>query len=760
MDRPVSEGHNRVAGHRLPRLDAIGKVTGSALYASDFTLPGMLHGRLLRSPHAHARIRRIDTTRAASSPGVFSVVTGRSMPLQRYGNYVKDFEVYATDYVCHVGQAVAGVAAESEAAAAEALLLIDVEYELLPAVFDTARALEPDAPLVRPDWNRFKAGANLKRDRNLSSRTAIRVGDVESAFDRAYRVYEDTFTTPRVHAGYTEPRVAVGLWTGSDDLTVWTSTQLLFDTQNALAEVFGVRPTAVRVIVPGIGGGFGGKLRLGMEPYALTLSKASGRPVRVAATSEEEMTTALCRQPTTIRLKTGVDADGRLLAVRGELIVNTGACSGSGPLVASTSTTLLAGPYRTPNLHLEGLAVYTHTAPTGSVRAPAGPMANFALESQLDIIAADLGIDPLEIRLRNVLRDGDRSATGQIVQGVSIEECLRRAAAAIGWEERQRAPFCGKGIACGWWMTSRGSSSVYLKVTPDSRFTLTVGVVEIGTGALTGIAQLLAEALGVDLVDIQIASGDSLTAPFDFGSQGSRTMFAVGNAAITAAGAIMLKLRHAAAATLDAREEDLVQMGKAFHAGGRTVGFGELAGLAQSQGGALMAEATFNAPQVAYDVHRVEDHFSPAWPSPSFHAHAAEVSVDELTGEITVSRYVVAQDVGYAINPTYLEGQIEGGAIQGLGQAMSEELVLQEGRIVNGNLTDYKMPTAMDAPTVEVILVTRPSEHGPLGAKGAGEPPVIEVPAAIANAVACATGRRIRSLPITAEKIVGRSPSA
>lgn len=744
----------RVAGQRHARLDARDKVTGTTVYATDFTVPGMLHGCVLRSPHAHALIRRIDVSAAAAVPGVYAVVTAASMPLNRYGNFIKDFEVFAGERVSYAGQAVAAVAAVTLEAAQRACKLIEIDYEVMPAVFTTEEALRPGAPLVRPEWESMKASPTVVRDGNRCSRTFIRVGNVEDAFKSAYRVHESSFSTTRVHPGYTEPRAAVASWDAAGGPTVWCNTQLLFDTQSALAEIFGVPASTIRVIVPGIGGGFGGKLRLGMEHYALALSRAARRPVRVVPSSPEEMVAALSRQPARIELKTGVDKEGRLVALQGLLVIETGACSGSGPLIASTGTTILAGPYRTPNILIEGAAVYTNSPPTGSMRAPAGPMSNFALESHLDIIAADLGIDPLELRLRNIIREGDICPTGQTAVDVGLEECLRKAAAAIGWDQRNPAKNRGKAIACGWWMTSRGASGAYLRLMPDGRVTMIVGVIEIGTGALTGAAQVLAEEMGLELADIEVVSGDSSFAPYDFGSQGSRTLFAVANALRAAATSLKSKLRERAAAMLSVDPAGLVQRGKSFFAGERSVTFGAIAAHAQLNGGGLIAEGTYLAPAVAYDASRTQNHMGPGWSSPSFHAHAADVSVDTATGEITVHRYVVAQDVGYAINPTYLEGQIEGGVIQGLGQAMSEELVVVDGQVMNGNLTDYKMPTAMDAPDVEVILVLRPSAEGPFGAKGVGEPPCMEPPAALANAVASATGKRITDLPITAEKVL------
>ncbi|MCC7345989.1 MAG: xanthine dehydrogenase family protein molybdopterin-binding subunit [Variibacter sp.] len=751
MNAPCA--HN-VVGRRLNRLDGTGKVTGAAVYASDFSLPGMLHGRILRSPHPHARILRIETERARALPGVRAIVTARSQEFGRFGNFIKDFEIFASERVRHVGQAVAAVAADTAETAERALAAIEVEYAPEPAVFDPLAALAADAPLVHPEWKALKAAPIISREGNRCGRTVIRYGDVEGAFRQSYRVYEHVFRTRPVHAGYTEPRVAVARWDGPAQATVWCNTQLLFDTQSALAEIFGIPPSQIRVIVPGIGGGFGGKLRLGMEHYALALARAARRPVRVMSTSEEELTAALFRQPAHIALKTGVDREGRLLAKQGRVVVDTGACSGSGPLVASTATMILAGPYRIPNAHIEGIAVYTHNHPNGSMRAPSGPMPNFATESQMDMIAADLGLDPLEIRLRNILREGDVAVNGQTMTGVGLEECLRKAASAIGWSERGPERNRGKGLACSWWMTSRGSSGAYLKLMQDGTLIMMVGVVEIGTGALTGAAQVVAEELGLSLTDVNVVSADSLTTPYDFGSQGSRTLFAVANAARAAAQELLAKMRARAAGAFGVEEAALAMRDKAFWHGNKKLTFAEIAAQAQLGGGGLIAEGTFIAPPAEYDTARVENHFSPGWPSPSFHAHAADVSVDAALGTVTINRYVVAQDVGYAINPTYLEGQLEGGAVQGIGQALFEEIVMADGHVQNGNMTDYKMPTSMDVPPIEVILVTHPSPVGPYGAKGVGEPPCIAPPATIANAVAAASGKRITDLPITAEKIV------
>jgi CO/xanthine dehydrogenase Mo-binding subunit len=742
----------RVAGHRLPRLDGIGKVTGKHVYAADFALPGMLFGKVLHSHRPHALIRKLDVSRAAAMPGVRGIITAADIPAVRFGQAVRDTSVFALDRVLFAGHPVAAVAATSLEIAEQAIAAIHVEFEDLPTLFDPEAALDSNIR-VHPDWESYKALPIIARSGNVSGRARIHAGDVNEVFASAYRIYEHRFTTPLVHPGYTEPRTAVADWDANSNVTVWSNTQLPFDTQNTLAEILDMPAARIRVIVPGIGGGFGGKLRIGVEHFAALLARKTARPVKVMTTSEEELTSAYPRQATVVTLKTAVDREGHLLAREGRIVVDCGAFAGSGPGTAAISLQIMAGPYKTPALALEGVAVYTNKVPSGSFRAPAGPMANFAVESQMDMIAKDLGIDPLEIRLRNIVKEGDPGPSGEIHKSVSIEECLRRAAAAIGWENRNPEPGRGKGIACSWWMTTGGSSGVYVKINPDGTATLVSGAVEIGSGAITGAAQVLAEELSLDLTDINVAGVDTQTAPFDYGAQGSRTAFSVGNACVAAARDLRRQMFDLAAGQLGAEVDTMALRDKHVVAGEKSISIAELARISRLTGGGLIAHGTAISPAPAYDPSRLQNHPLPAWNTPSYHAHAVDLSVDPETGSVNINRYVVAQDVGFAINPTYIEGQIEGGVAQGIGQALSEEIVYVEGTVMNANLTDYKMPTAQDMPDVECILVECASAAGPYGAKGVGEPPCIQPPAAINNAIAAATGVWLNSLPMTAEKI-------
>jgi CO/xanthine dehydrogenase Mo-binding subunit len=751
----MSTYERRVAGKRLNRIDGIGKVTGKHVYAADFALPGMLFGKILRSSEAHARITRLDVSKALALPGVRSVLTAQDIPQIRFGTAIKDRTMFAEGEVRFLGEAIAAVAATSLeiAEAAVRAIEIEIEYEPLPAVFDPEEALLPGAPLVHAGWSDYQALPVFDREGNISGRSALGGGDVEAGFAQSYRIYEHRFTTQHVHPGYTEPRAAVASWDGNGDVIVWSNTQLPFDMKNMLAEVLDLPASKVRVIVPGIGGGFGGKLRVGVEHYAAWLARKSRRPVKLLTTSEEELTDAYPRQPTVVTLKTGVTRDGLLLSRQGRVILDCGAFANSGPATAAIALQVLAGPYRTPHLAFEGIAVYTNKGATGSFRAPAGPMANFAVESQMDLIADDLGIDPLEFRLRNVYREGDKGPAGETLASVSIEECLNKAADAIGWTQRRPGEGRGKGIACSWWLTTGGSSGVYVKINPDGTVTVVSGAVELGSGAMTGAAQILAEELGVDLSDINATDVDTHVSPYDYGAQGSRTAFSVGNACIAAAKDLRRQIGDLVAPLWNVAPDSIRLEGKGVVSGDKRMSLAEVAGLSQRMGGGLISHGTAIQPMPVFDPNRVKHHPLPAWTSHSFHAHAVDLSVDDVTGEVSINRYVVAQDVGFAINPTYIEGQIEGGVAQGIGQALSEEIVYDGGRVLNANLTDYKMPTMMDMPRVECILIEKPSVNGPYGAKGVGEPPCIQPPAAIANAIAAATGVRIQTLPITAEKI-------
>lgn len=773
---------HRVVGKSLPRRDGFGKITGKAVYGMDFAITGMLHGAVLRSPHPYARIKKLDIRRAQAHPSVHAVVTAEDLPIDpvvgnwrddhpearrtvmtekpptRYGDIVRDNTLLAKDVVRFVGQPVALVAADTQEAAVEALRLIEVEYEPLTPVFDAEQAIQPDAPLVHEHWASYEAPDGMGREGNICSRSKIHKGDVEAAFAAADLIVERQYHTSIQHQGHTEPRVAVAAVDGQDVLTIWTSTQLPFNIQNTVSRLLNRPSSRIRVVGLGLGGGFGSKLLLGAEAFAAVLTlHAGGRPVRVLIPPSDDLQDGYPRHPSHTTLRAAVKQDGTITALQGRIILDTGAFSGSGPGLASVTLLVLAGPYRIPNLDLEGLAVYTNKMNFGPMRAPSGPQACFALESLIDEIAEELGMDALELRLKNIVEEGDPGPTNQILTGVGLREALTKAAAAIGWGTdpgRNR----GKGIAISWWTTTGGSSGVYVKINPDGTVLLKSGAVDIGTGAVAaGAAQVLAETLGVDLEDIIIGEADTGSAPFDYGAQGSRTTFAVGNAAMQAAEDLRRQLFELASELLNVPIEALELREKAVCVSDaphlrKTIA--ELASHSIEERGGLIGRGTYIAPRTPYDPSTVTNHFYPTFNSPSFHAHAVEVEVDPELGDVRVLRYVAAQDVGYAISPGFVEGQMQGGATQAIGYALTEELVYSsDGRILNPNLTDYKMPTIADVPKIETIIVEATAAAGPFGAKGVGEPSVLPGAAAIANAVKRASGVRVRSLPITAEKL-------
>jgi CO/xanthine dehydrogenase Mo-binding subunit len=746
----------RVVGKSLPRLDAVAKVTGTAIYAVDFALPGMLHGKILRSTQPHALIRRLDVSRARQLPGVRVVLSAPDVPLVRYGGVVQDETVFAAERVRYVGQPLAAVAADRADIAEEALTLIEVAYEPLPVIADAEAALAPDAPLIHPDWQSYRTTGSVWRHGNMCTRSLVCTGDVDTAMAQADYVFEDRFETQIQHQGYLEPRAAVAHMAVDGHLTVWSNTQLPFAIQTVLADMLQLSVSKIRVIATHSGGGFGGKLRPGMEPYAALLARASGRPVRLATSVPEELMAAHPRQPTIITLKTGLKRDGTIIARDGRILFDTGAFAGSSPGVASVATLVLAGPYKIPHMRLEGCAVYTNKANFGSFRAPSGPQACFAVESHMDIIARKLDLDPLAFRLQHLVREGDASLTGQVLTDVSSRQVLERAAAAIGWGTAA-GPHRGKGLACSWWTVTGGSSGVYVKLNADGTVVLNTGAAEIGTAAvMAGAAQILAEDLGVNLADITVVSADTDSTPFDLGAQGSRTTFAVGNAARQAAADIRAQLLHLASDMLDMPPARLVLRERSVcveEAPERRVSLADVVQRSLLQGGGIIAHGVYIAPQTPFNADTVRHHFYPTFNSPSFHAHAVEVEVDPDTGAITVQRYVVAQDVGCAINPQCVEGQIEGGVTQGIGQALSEVVSMRNGQVLTPGLIDYKMPSSLDVPMIDTILVQQPCRFGPYGAKGVGEPPAIEPPAAIANAIAAAVGVRLHRLPMTAEQL-------
>ena len=746
----------KVVGHRTLRQDALAKATGAYCYGMDFQIPGQLFGAILRSPHAHALIRSIDASRARSLAGVEVVLTADDLPADLLmPGVVWDQPLLASDRARYHGEPVAAVAARSPEIAQQALELIAVDYHPLPALVDAEAAMAEEAPLVHEAWESYKAEEGLVRNRNICCQASLHKGDAEKAFASAEVIVEGIYTTESVHQSHLEPRVATAVVLPGQVPTVYTNTQLPYWIRTNVAHVLGVPEEEVRIVPTGIGGAFGSKLYPQIEPLTSLLSRQAKKPVRLVVPLSDELIAGLPRHPTKTYLKSGVLRDGTLVSLQARMIMDGGAFAGSTPEIASVGVLCLAGPYRTPNVKVDVFGVLTNKTNFGAYRGPGGPQSVFALETHLDEVAARIGIDPLELRLKNILDEGDEAPNGQIVTSVGLREAVERATQAIDWNS-PAGPHRGKGLSLGWWTTTLQLSTSEALLDQNGRVVVRVGTQEIGTGAIMGgVRQVAAETMGLELDDVIIDVEDTLSGLWDWGSQGSRTIANVGRAAQFSCQDLRLKILSLAEKILETDQAALALAGGAVFAKDNPderISLKELAKRAPE--GSLRSRAESNADPAVYDKDRLTSCLYPAFHHPSFHCHAAEVEVDPGTGITRVLRYAAAHDIGRAINPTLIEGQIEGGVMQGIGMALMEEVLYDEhGMRTNINWTDYKLPTLADMPAIEAIIVEHPTNLGPYGSKGLGESPVLHPPAAVANAIGAATGKRFRSLPITPEKI-------
>lgn len=732
----------KVVGQELPRVEILEKVTGQSVFGAD-VLPGgrILFGKMMLSPHAHARIIAIDTEKAERLPGVKAVVTAADVPSIRYGRFVRDEEYFASVKVRYVGDRIAAVAAVDEETAEEAVRMINVEYELLPAVTSGLEAMQPNAPLLHEDYADYWAQPDLNRHGNVCGYKQIICGNVERGFAQADRIFEHHFHAPMVHQTYIEPHSVLARFDASGKTTVWVPTQAQFPLRAAIAQILRMPMTKIRIIPTEIGGGFGGKISPTIEPAAVALARKAQRPVRIVMGRGEDFQTTNPRHPFHLRYKTGVKFDGTITAREIELVLGTGFSSGSGVMISQGAAVRAPGPYRIPNLKIDSYCVYTNTPTCGAYRGPAGPQLTFASESQIDIIARELDIDPLAIRLRNAMEDGDETPTGARLDDVHAKEALLKVAEVMNKAPKSTGENVGRGMALAHWLVGGMASSAGVKLNEDGTVAILTGVVDL-SGANTSLAQITAELLGVSLDDVHIRTADTDFAPHSTISAGSQALKSMGSAVLLAAREVKRQIQQVAADTLEADPEDLELDGnKVFVKGSpeQSISLREVGHLAleHARGPIVNTQSV-----------------SQLTPHPAMAAHAAEVAVDPETGHIRVLRYVAVQDVGTAINPLSVRGQIEGGVTQGLGQALSEACTFTDGKMDNPNLLDYKIPSALDTPSIEVHLIQHPCASGPLGAKGVGEPPIIPPPAVIANAVSDALGLRIQELPITPEKIV------
>lgn len=745
-------------GEPFHRSDARAKVSGRAVYGVDLQAPRMLVGRVVRSTVPHGRITKLDAAAAEDIPGV-TVITASDLPVPFYGMVIKDQPPLASDRVRFSGEPLAAVAAPDAETLERAIAAVTVRIEREPGVFDPESALEPGAHLVHPALQSYELSLPTERHGNVCGRTVVETGDVDAAFARAAVVVEGRYSTPRVHQGYIEPRSCLAVEDGEGGFHVTTSTQNPFGVRATLAAVLDLPESQVRITASTVGGGFGGKLDVTMEHFACLLARKSGRPVKMVASRAEELAAANPRENSVVRIRSAIDEHGRIVGRHVECLLDAGAYAHDTPFIGAVASLQGTGPYLIENVRSSAVSVYTNTQPTGAYRGPSGPQMVLAVEAHMDDIAARLGEDRIMLRRKHFFRDGDVALNGQKLEHPTIAECLDRVLQAIDYDA-PRPPGRGVGVACAWWTTTAGPAAATARLETDGSVAVVTGGTEIGSGALAaGVVHLTAEALGVPVGKVRLAStGDTGTGAMDFGAQGSRTTFNVGNAVLAACDDVRRQILTEAAHLLEASPEDLhITDGAVRVRGvdGVSVTLEQVARSALTTTGPIHASARYVAPPTPHDVSCVgPQHFYPTFNSPSFHCHAAEVQVDEETGRVDVLRYVVAQDVGKALVPPAIEGQIQGGVLQGIGLALFEEETLHDGVVRNTTLDGYKLPTVMEAPTVECLLVEQPSAHGPHGAKGVGEPPIIAPAAALANAVAAATGRVIHDLPMTPDRVL------
>lgn len=749
----------KFVGKRIPKLDDWERATGALTYGVELELPDMLYGKVIRSEYPHAELLYIDTHRALKVPGVKAVVTGKDVPFF-HGRAIKDEPFLAVDKVRYVGEPIAAVAAAAAEAAQEAVDLIQVDYRELPAVFDPIEAMQEGAPLVHEAIDGYKIPPKYHPvpGTNICHQFKLRRGDIDRGFAMADYIFEDTFTAQRMHPCALEPHMAIALVESSGRVVIWTNTQAPHRFRTELADALGLPLNQVRVIITEVGGGFGGKLHPRVEPLAIALAlQVEGKPVKVALSREEVFLGTVVRHPATVKMKTGVLKKGKLVAREVTVVYDTGAYAICGPIVAQNGGVTAAGPYRIPNLKVNSFTVYTNNPVSGAVRGLGTPQVAWAYESQMDIIADALGMDPLELRLKHCYQEGDVSATGEILHSVGLRKTLLKAAGAVGYREHQSPNLQGrgKGLACMLKLTNTPtSSSAILMINEDGTFSLLTSAVEMGQGTETVLAQIVAEEMGVPPNQVTVAKPDTDWTPFHAATSGSRTTFQLGRAVQIAVSDVKQQLFQMMVDLMDTIPERLevrdggVYLKKTSHG----LLFAEIMKRYYGTSATILGRGFFTPPGAVPLEPETGQSTKPSafW---MYATQAAEVEVDQETGQVKVLKLVAAHDVGKAINLLGCEQQIEGAMVQGLGFALHEELVVADGKPLNSSFAGYLIPTSQDLPPLVPIIVEEPHCDGPYGAKGLGEPALTATAPAIANAIYDAVGVRIRDLPITAEKI-------
>ena len=729
-------------GKSVPMLDSVARVTGAVEYMVNLRLPDMLYGKIVRSQSPHAKLSNVNVANALQVPGVVAILTREDLgPHRFYGAMIKDQDVVAVDRVRYVGEPVAAIAAESLEAAEEAAALIDITYEELPAVFDAQEATQPGAPILHEKFpnNIFKYG-KLRHD------------DIEAAFAAADEIFEDTFSSPVAQQASLEPHVSAAQWDG-DRLVVWTAAQAPFMVRKVLSEIFEIPPEAVRVIVPPVGGAYGGKGHIRIEPLVAAMArKTNGRPVKFVLSRAEEFVT-VTKHAASITLKTGVKRDGTFTGRQVTIYWNGGAYADASPGLVAAGMVRSVGPYRIPAVHVDSYGIYTNLPPAAAYRGAMSSQTTWAYESQMDIIARRMGWDPLEFRMKNLLRSGDHFATGEELHDIHFVECLEQSAKGLLRSQRVMKPEEGSGkkkVGHGYAVMMKSTvatskSQARLKLMDDGTVTLYTSTVEMGQGGHTTLVQITADSLGLPLAAIKIVGPDTALTPFDATTSASRSTSMMGKAVMAACSSLKKKLLALSVPLLETPAEELRAEKGAVIAAGASISFADI--LKRNNLNEL-EEAGEYSTSLGVDPETGQGISTPHWHQGG---GATEVEVDTETGRIIILRYSAASFAGRVVNPCLAQLQNDGNVIFGLGPALMEEIVYEGGQATNPNLADYAIPSIRDIPR-ELISTCIESEEGEM--HGIGEMTLPPVAPAIANAIEDAVGVRIKDLPITAEKVL------
>lgn len=761
----------KTVGTDVKRVDGIGKVTGTTRFTDDLKFPNMLYAKAKRSPYPHARIINIDISKAEQLSGVKAIITGKDVPI-KVGLYLEDKTFIAVDKVRFIGEPVAAVAAVSEEIAERAVELIEVEYEPLPAILNPDAALAEGAPLIHEDLGSYNYASSIIipiPDTNISNHYKIRKGDVEETFSEADYIFEETYSVPHIQHAPIEPHSTIAQYSSDGKVTVWAGCQSPYAVRKTLAHALNLPLHKVRVISPAVGGGFGGKAGTTLEGIVIPLAMiCKNRPVKLTYSRSEEFSCAFVRQACYAKIKTAVKENGKIIAEEIEFIWDGGAYTEYGVNIARAGGYSACGPYDIPNVKADSLCVYTNNPVGGPYRGFGMSEIHWAIEQNIDAVAAKLNIDPAEFRRINAIRDGGKAVTGQVIECSGLVECIDSVVEKMDWDNRKvgyrDGKYYGKGIACMFKapsMPNNVASSAVIKLNEDGTANLLISAMDIGQGSDTALTQIASEILTIPVEDICIVTGDTDTTPYEWQTVASRITYCCGNAVKKAAEDARDQLFKLASIGLGLPERDLElvdgQIRAKFYPD-RKFTISELAmGLTLSDGsgyyGPIIGRGSFIPPNVMDTNKETGQGVKPTafW---TFGVQGAVVEIDAETGEIEIKTIVAAYDVGKAINPQLVEAQIEGGIIQGLGSALLEELRFENGRVINDNFVDYKIPTTSDIPEMIVSIIEKPEVTGPFGARGIGEPCMVPTAPAIANAIFSALGVRIRTLPLTSEKIL------